>query len=379
MIWCCHVLSTSRFQRRLVDSRLTAYGLAHAHFPISELLSLIEKNKWSHKATQRDWAMFDPRSYRLPYQLWQTTPWVEPKKGLFGLFSTTPRRRLRKSAGVTKIFQSFDPTNCYLIGHSQWTIEEYTKFRSGEGRGVRACRNHTSHRRRKEECELKPWYTVQHLRASWDGQLALWTAISKAEDGFTSRLPHTVSDYRKFMQLFRTEFPQPQYQLRPDARPKPRSRLRLVAPTLEVALLWHVHRLFPGSYWPWCDSEVGRLVDSEIVPASEYLVETRRRWENMFPETWPESNELWAGHEAAVLAPDIATKIPMEAVLFGIASQRMKPRPRPKRSNWHGYDAGGSSFGGGDGGSGGGGGDGGGGGGDGGGGGGGGGGDGGGC
>lgn len=383
MLMSCHLSSPALLHRHLAINGNTSYGLVHAHLPILTLLSLAQSGKWSHKKAKRDWGRFDGRRksppYRLSYQLWPVAPWETASSTsssnrsgflsrLFSRSSSKHGGRLRKpliTAGggqhrIPGVHMSREREGqCVLAGKTVYTIEEYTRLRSGEEDLLRReCQQYSRHLKYKEGCGLAPWPTVHHLKAAFYNQVALWTAITRAgamADSIIPRLSPAIHDYRRFIQLFHKEIHEARVRSRKTLDPKAASRsqktirsddglakkrLQLVPPTLEISLLWHTHRMFPGTYWSWCTHEVRQLIDGDLTPSVEGLytglAETRRRWDGLFPGQWPETSfptEQWAG----MYRPDVAIIGLSEGVRFssldivvrGYAPWRKRRRPPP--------------------------------------------------
>lgn len=398
MLMSCHLSSPTLLHQHLAINGHTSYGLVHAHFPVLTLLSLVQRGKWSHKKAQRDWERFDGRRkrppYRLSYQLWPAAPWeaassAPSSSGASGLFSRLFSRassrhsggRLRKPLVTEGGGQHRIPGvhmsreregQCMLAGKPVYSMEEYTKLRSNDVEVLRTeCRQYPRHLTYKEGCGLALWPTVHHLKAAFYNQVALWTAITKARamtDSIVPRLSPAVRDYRRFIDLFDKEIYEAKLRSRKTLDPKAaapsqktsdlddglaaKKRSELIPPTLEVSLLWHTHRLFPGTYWSWCTREVGRLIDGDLTPSVEGLyaglAETRRRWDKVFPGQWPESSfptDQWAG----MYRPDVAVVGPAEGVRFfslekvikGYNPWRKRKAPPPPRRSRAGDDSGG--------------------------------------
>ena len=381
MIWYCHLLSTANFHRHLVDHNHTAFGLEHFHFPFTELIALIRKKKWSHSSTKSSWDKYNKDRSLLPYQLWEQPPW----KGTGGTHDSAVSRLFRRSTLTTpepssdqtaakKYGYSHEPiirqsrelhTKCALSFKQEesphWSLEDYTAWRLGQRDDK--CRAYHTHLRNHERCELSPFPSIDDLSVALYGKAAFWTALVQARDtqsDFLVNLQTADADYVQFMSLFRRKnmgtVHVPIWEVL--------ECVRLVPLTLEIDLLWHTHRLFPGCYWSWCVSEVGQLVDYDYLPsrdcAKERLEATKARWDtvNMGVKR-PIRGEVtdWMGvyiPDAAVLASDNTLKGTLESALKGRDPWRKGRRPKVqykstgRRSGNRNYgDSGGSSGGGG--------------------------------
>lgn len=402
MLMCCHLSSPTLLHQHLAINGHTSFGLAHTHFPILELISLAQNGRWSHKKAQRDWDLFDRRRkgdpYRLSYQLWSSAPWGgESSKGedggrkvFCGLFGKSQEQnRLRKNWASAEHHPGIHMTSesagqCLMLGKAVFTIEEYTKLRSNHKLTMDSCHHYPRHLTNREGCGLAPWPTVHHLKASFYNQVALWTALSRAKamsDSIIPCLPAAVRDYQRFIWLFDKEIQRLKQLSRktldpmaPSSAPNKNTsrsntstaaeskRLQLIPPTLEVSLLWHTHRLFPGAYWTWCVREVQQVIDGDLVPSTtalqEGLVETRRRWEQVFPGEWPLTTfptEQWADMyrpDAAIIGPSSGVRyMSLDGIINGYTPWRKRKRPRVPRARGRGGDSvsgggGGGSYGG---------------------------------
>lgn len=366
LIWYLHLLSPTRFQRHIWNSKSVNthyYGLEHRHFPFSALAN----GEWRPKKTVRAWdrwsSLTDGRrpGPNLPYQLWPSPPWEPETAGRrrSGIFSSLFSRdkvlqpgpqKLAKAEGAPPQPQlAFDRpvimhewNRCFLGTVTEmpatWDITSYTNFRTW--RRSDRCHVQSQHESFRQQCELTPWPSVADLRADLNRQVPFWkilTQVARTQPGFVQGLEAAVQDYESFISLFHGNMVRRrQYISRWDsmARPPDSSQtapggrfVTLVPPTLEVDLLWHTHRMFPAKYWLWSSAQAGWLVEYQtldgVAAAGRALEKTRSEWQRRLGSMCPENNGLgeWLEEyvpDAARFAPEDCETTNLRLIILGL-------------------------------------------------------------
>ncbi|KAK7427623.1 hypothetical protein QQZ08_005898 [Neonectria magnoliae] len=408
LIWYLHLLSPTRFHQYFWSSQAThkaiSYGLEHRHFPLTALLS----GEWSPKKTRRMWDAWnsskgDRPGPELPYQLWSSPPWEGRRRSsLFSRFlnrdpavSHDENRAHQNSQFERRIVMHWW-NRCYL-GHSDnlpaiWDVKFYTTVRTWQRE--ERCRAQSHHEQFRQECDLRPWPSVQDLREDLERQIPFWRALvqtKSSKPAFVEGLPGAIADYENFIGLFHGKLPKAraaQYVSRLDPKmiqehsqaapilgtgpsPVPGRYVRIVPPTLEVDLLWHTHRLFPGKYWVWTSIRAGWVIDVQVTVnagAAEYAIrKTKEEWKMKYTTECPTINGIgeWLPQyvpETATFAPEDAEKGEVTRVVKGLYPFKGRRVPLNFKRSYGdpgggggSGDGGGSGSGGGDGGGGGGG------------------------
>ena len=367
MIWYCHLLSTSRFHRHLTDHGRTNLGLDHSHFPFAELVALVRRQKWTNDYARSAWDRYNKGRGALPYQLWRQAPWKGAGKtqrrpsvvsrlfrrsssGLAGPASSDPAAAADGQYGYShepSVRQYREPrVGCALVARRHadlppcWSLRDYAAWRLGQRDGQ--CRAYDDHLDAGENCELSPFPSIGDLSVALHGQVAFWAALAHARDArpdFLAGIKAADADYARFMSLFRRRnggtVDAPEWENL--------EAMRLVPPTLEIDLLWHTHRLFPGSYWRWCVAEVGQLVEHTCLPYRDYVKDrleaTKARWDSLgMADQKPDAaNEVtdWMDMYipgVAVLAQEDALKGTLEMALKGREPWKQRQKPTPPYS-----------------------------------------------
>lgn len=382
MIWYCHLMSPSSFQSHLWNHGHRAFGLDYRHFPLRRLLQLKQWGRWADRQTQKDWDRWAASSnvgYYLTYQLWDSPPWEHVSlisRILRRAPKTQPPRRLTKHSAMAThspapyVSNSKTTTSSLTATHihqprenvfpcslkarasdpTSWPLSDYALFRSGQIH--RSCQSQPLHdacppNSPQSACELAPWRCISHLKTALYRQAAFWNALCVARETQPSFFgaPTTsgvVSEYATFITLLRRPIPKVHGMSRFDPKaerlPSIHPETRLVPPTLEIDLLWRTHRLFPGSYWAWCDENIGQLIDSEAAGEGARLAMemTRAAWSTLSPIAWPSTGspiQGWEGTytpDVAILGPLPDEATPISSILTGLLPRR-KRRHAPRK------------------------------------------------
>ncbi|KAF4450524.1 hypothetical protein F53441_6379 [Fusarium austroafricanum] len=313
LIMYLHMLSPSRFHQYIYNNRHRVetgiYGLEHRHFPMTKLLT----GEWCPSPTQKlwdEWNMPSGSSCRGPnlaYQLWPHPPW-DSKKHLFSRMLGRDANRVPCSgrewsiptdARTEGMIQHHDRrvivmqngfrcrTPISEKGYKVWDLQSYAAVRTR--RVEERCRSQSIHEEFNEICALKPWPSLQDLRADLEQQISFWRVITNAKNSisrFIDNLTNSVDDYEHFLGLLEGKLPKnsgygtykSKYKSKLDSKPdasaqisgSPDPRLtRLLPPTLEIDLLWHTHRLYPATYWAWSFEKADWLLESERLPNTQ--------------------------------------------------------------------------------------------------------------
>lgn len=354
IVWYCHLLSPGKFHRYLWDGKYRNYGLNHHHFPVKRLLDLYNSGTWSDKKAQRKWELYNKRndSPKLPFQLWRYPPWQpERKSKLLSPFSNKqPCMYIKADPAIMMHDFGRDEGQiawCTIMGKKEWTLSEWKDVRIGRRRDV--CLKNNLHSRDGEMCQLAPWPTLDDLRETLNSQIAFWKTVIQARDSdasFATSLGHSTGDYERFIKLLGrpaegTFTSRPvEYDMDTIFRSKSGTHLLrsrcIVPPTLAIDLLWHTHRLYPGSYWVWSFSVARRLIDYEHVTSAAaaglFLKDTRIEWTKKYGTDCPKDLVMdgpgGEGYvpDAAAVPPGHPAKIKAKFVLGGTNPIRKRKR-----------------------------------------------------
>ncbi|KAF4460242.1 hypothetical protein FALBO_12979 [Fusarium albosuccineum] len=400
LIWYLHILSPVRFYHYMWDSRTRAehivFGLHHRHFPLTKLVS----GEWCPKRTQQAWDKWNsPHDSRsggpnLPYQLWPSPPWeVKSQPGVFSQLlrrnasqePSSSRKWFIKEESARGQEQLRQPilmhrwnrcrTSFRNKDYQIWDLSSYTQIRTG--RREERCWSQSQHEERHEGCQLRPWPYIQDLREDLNRQVSFWrvcTHIANSNPGFTQSLASATNDYESFIRFFhgirRRSKTVGQYASRLDPKVKAQYRieeavkdpselrecriLRYLPPTLEVDLLWHTHRLFPGKYWVWTGVLADWILDTvpiaNVNAATVLMGHTRNEWKKVVGSECPASHALdeWFSEyipDAATFAPDDAEKEHYHNIILGHNAARKRRQVRRNRSGADASNAGGGGAG----------------------------------
>lgn len=396
-------MSPSRFQAHLWHHGHKAFGLDYHHFPLSRLLELKRAGRWSDRQSSRDWDRWSSASnvgYYLSYQLWDSPPWEHVNlfsRLLRRTHKTQPPRRLTKNSSrasspspapfvhhsrnnsnnsnlppaATHIHQPRETLYpCSLKARSSdptsWPLSDYALFRSGQIH--RPCQSQPLHdacihNSPQASCELAPWPCISALKTSLYRQAAFWNAVCVARETqpsfFGAPGSEVVSEYTAFLSLLKRPIARvhgmSKFDPKAERLPSVNPETRLVPPTLEVDLLWRTHRLFPGSYWAWCDEHIGQLIDSEAAGDGARLAMemTRAAWSTLAQISWPEHGSPIEGWEdtytpaVAVLGPPADESTPISSIITGLLPRRKRkhtPRKPPSAHQRYGSGVAGSRY-----------------------------------
>ncbi|KAK7458383.1 hypothetical protein Landi51_01206 [Colletotrichum acutatum] len=350
IIWYCHLLSPGKFHRYLWDGGYRDYGLNHHHFPVKRLLDLYNSGTWSDKKAQKKWGLYNMRddSHKLPFQLWRYPPWQPGRKSkLLSRFSNKQPCMHIKADPAIMMHDVDQLAYCTIMGKREWKLSEWTYLRIGKRQDV--CLKHNLHSRDGELCQLTPWPTLDDLRETLNSQIPFWKTVIQAKEGdasFAASLGRSIGDYEQFIKLLGrpaagTFTSRPvEYDMDTIFRSKSGTHLLrshcIVPPTLAIDLLWHTHRLYPGSYWVWSFSVARRLIDYEHVTSAAaaqlFLHDTRNEWAKNYSKDCPKDpvmdNLGGDGYvpDAAAVQPGHPAKIKAKFVLGGTNPIRKRKR-----------------------------------------------------
>ncbi|KAH6693458.1 hypothetical protein F5X68DRAFT_199163 [Plectosphaerella plurivora] len=372
LIWYLHLLSPTRFQRHIWNSRSmqdgTFYGLEHRHFPFSVLV----QSEWLPEKTVRAWDRWSSLSTgsrpgpNLSYQLWPSPPWEpdEVPRRRSGIFSSIFRRDkvpqpppLQQSQlefNRSVIMQDWNRCSLGTVNDlpATWDIKSYTEFRTW--RRFERCRIQSQHEAFRQQCELTPWPSIDDLRADLNRQIPFWkvlTEVSTTQPLFVQGIEDAIDDYTSFIGLFHGNMVRRlQYISKFDPKPPvpkssttaPGSRfIALAPPTLEVDLLWHTHRMFPAKYWLWSSGQAGWLVEHQVQTkdaAAYALKRTRQEWERRLKASCPGRNSLhqWLHDyvpDAARYAAEDCETTDLKHIILGHHAWRNR-KYNPYRDTW---------------------------------------------
>jgi hypothetical protein len=240
---------------------------------------------WIDKESQRRWNNWSKNGTKLPYQLWPKKPWrVSGSTSLFSrIFGGPPKPVEIRTSNIIPARDDF----CHIHGLTMQSVKDWAAFRSG--RSMLACTRRSEHQELNQRCELEPWTRIQNLQHEMKQQVQFLNAVIEVNNGtpdFQTGLEKAVADYYQFMLLFRKprsqatgNFSKTMSRLGPlNLMVAGEGEINHVPPTLEIDIIWHTHRLFPGKYWRWSHTHVWRLVDQEATSHQDgvrLLAETR--------------------------------------------------------------------------------------------------------
>ncbi|KPA35733.1 hypothetical protein FLAG1_11549 [Fusarium langsethiae] len=403
-----HMLSPGRFHHYIYDNRAKAldgiFGLCHRHFPMTQLLS----GEWYPRKSRKHWLNTNiPHCAicpgpNLPYQLWSSPPW-EPKRASQVVSSVLGRDASRPPSSDSKWTTQADEKaartsrnqkprlvimhewfRCRTAvpeqGFKIWGIEEYTAIRTQ--RVEERCRNQSQHEQFNAICGLRPWPVLQDLRTELEQQVSFWKVMVHAKNtlpGFGDNLTNHVKDYGHFISLVGhvvwRKGKHGLYKSKHDPNNRVVSRSddqatkkhivprfsRLLPPTLQIDILWHTHRLYPGHYWAFCCEQASWLVEPERALVGDVLLEyTQKEWRDRYSEDMERGTSVaqWFTEYvpgAAKLASRDVKRTDLSCIVNGRNAVRQRRVLRRRGRNDDISGGGGAGFSGGDGGCGGGG------------------------
>ncbi|EXK79367.1 hypothetical protein FOQG_16020 [Fusarium oxysporum f. sp. raphani 54005] len=322
LIMYLHMLSPSRFHHYVYDNRNRnlngIFGLEHRHFPMSKLLKgewcpRRTKNAWD-ECSKMSWSGSECRGSNLPYQLWPSAPWKPRRLSILGGKADLPPCLDRKwitptdkkleeipkdQQGKVILMHQWDRcrTSVPEQGYKVWDLQSYAAIRTC--RVEERCRSQSQHEQFNETCMLKPWPSLQDLRADLEQQVSFWKVILQVKNsvpGFVENLKNSVVDYEDFLGLLGSVLPKSDrdgsYKSKLDPKTANASRhpssrpSRILPPTLEIDLLWKTHRLFPASYWVWSTEKADWVLDREHTANTQamsiLLQHTRQIWKSKY-------------------------------------------------------------------------------------------------
>jgi hypothetical protein len=329
-------MSPLSFHRYVWDTGLQDFGLDYHQFPLSQLVAL----DWTDDTSRKKWKKWASKaSNKLDYQMWKTRPWPDVKPGnhLSRLLGSSNRWKPPKPSHRRIYYTTYD--KCRPVGMVvPWDLDFWTGLRMREIQ----CLRRSEHLRNNTECGLKPWPQIQSLRETLDRQILFWKTalmLRNSRPDFVSGLKLAINDYHSFMVLLRPPKepsgidPENAVVSNPSKGAHPHNQsggdkpARLVPPTIEVDLLWHSHRLFPGSYWYWSCQNAWRLVECDGIvekpDAAYHHKETLREWEAKYRRPLAGANTVTSliGHYIPGLARPVTENAGRDKQIFVLSGK----------------------------------------------------------